>query len=176
MMSNMAETRHGQKQQENTPTSSSLQRVSAPPLAQTSLGDRKGNGPPWLKWEPLKSPGVPFAFFKMGWEILFCTVLFIHLFIHFSLSQQLTCCNRICLESSCRWGAWCDLKKKKMSCPFRELKFTSRLLPLNGCVTSWQFALSVKSKVDWGGGNYASASFCAKWDNSSAYHIWLVSG
>lgn len=45
--------RHGQKHQENTPTPSSLQRVSAPPLAQTSLGDRKGNGPLGLKWEPL---------------------------------------------------------------------------------------------------------------------------
>lgn len=174
MMSNMAETRHGQKQQEDTPTLSSLQRVSAPPLTQTSLGDRRGNGPPWLKWEPLKSPRVPFAFFKMGWEILFCAVLFIHLFIHFSLSQQLTCCNRKFLESSCRWGAWCD-KKKKKSFRFREPKFTSQLLPLTVCVTSWQVALLVKSEVDWGGGNYVSASSCEKWDNSSTYHIWLVS-
>lgn len=62
--------------------SESLQRVSAPPLAQTSLGDRKGNGPSCLEWEAVKPPGVPFAFLKMGWEILFCTVLFIYSFIH----------------------------------------------------------------------------------------------
>lgn len=82
---------HGRNQTwaktEKHPFLSGLQRVSALPLAQTSLGDRKGNGPFWLEWEAVKPAG---GWDGMGNSILYCSVLFIYSFIHSFFFQQLT--------------------------------------------------------------------------------------